>query len=173
MGTRQTDFRQKVAEARKYEVALSEWLQRRLGFHVLPTYDYSGLGEDKSPRLYHLDEHLVIPDLLAFRDGRGVWVECKWKTSATLHRITNTRCTGMSRRHFEHYRRVKAVSGHDVRIVFIHVAEGELRGDEIDALAATVHHEYEGDKMGWSGMVFWDYDGLPLVGTLGELRIAA
>lgn len=152
-------FEAKVLEARRYEKALATWFQRRFGAYVLPTYDYSGLQENKAPKLMSASAGLVIPDLLLCRNGKTTWAECKWKTNADLHRKTGHFVTGINARHFSHYKQVKNISGCDVVIMFLHILEGEMRGDEIDALP-EVHHLYEGKMMGKGGMVFWQWDKL-------------
>ena len=162
-------FEEKVTEARTYERALSDWYQRKFGAHVLPTYDYSGLQENKAPKLICQNSGLVIPDLLVCGNGRTTWVECKWKTHADLHRKTGHLVTGVNARHFSHYQQVKTISGRCVYLMFLHVKEQEVRGAELDSLMETIHHTYDGDKMGYSGMVFWNWNDLKKWCNLEEL----
>jgi hypothetical protein len=165
------DFEASVAEARKYEEALSTWLQRQYGYYVLPTYDYSGLGDSKAPKLYKCESGLVIPDLFACRGGSSLWMECKWKTRADWHRKTQRLATGISKRHFEHYIKVEEVSGVKVYIAFLHVEEDEIRIAPLSKLKDSINHEYDGKKMGRAGMVFWRYDALILKGRLSEIGV--
>ena len=44
--------------------------------------------------------------------------------------------------------------------MFLHIQEDEMRGDLIANLESTIHHTYNGGKMGYNGMVFWDYNKL-------------
>ncbi len=153
-------FQQKRDEARHYEKALAAWFQHQFGAYILPTYDYSGLQDNKPPRLMGANDAFVIPDLLVTKSGRMTWVECKWKTHADLFRKTKTLCTGINARHWTHYQQVKKISGCDVVIMFLHIQEAEMRGDFIDTLKNSIHHTYNGGKMGYNGMVFWDYNKL-------------
>jgi len=162
-------FAKKIEVARQFEKALAAWFQTRFGAYILPTYDYSGLQEDKPPKLLAESESLVIPDLLICRRGKTTWVECKWKSSTALHRNTNTPTTGINLRHWEHYLRVRRVSGCDVVVMFIHIAEQEMRGDTIETLRANEHHRYDGGKMGRDGMIFWDWGKLRRWCTLAEV----
>ena len=163
-------FEAKLLEARDYEIALSQWLQKQFGAYIVPTYDYGGLGDKKAPKMYPLLESkgLVLPDLMACSNGKTVWVECKWKSEASFYRKHNIRTTGINARHYKHYRKVKTVSGCKVVIMFLHVAENEMRGAEIDSMP-PIDHQYAGGKMGQSGMVFWAYDDIKRWCSLGEV----
>jgi hypothetical protein len=168
MSQARSNFDEKKEVARGYEKALASWYQRKFGAHVLPTYDYSGLQDDKAPRLIGIDDGIVIPDLLVCCDGKTVWVECKWKSHADFNRKRQIRVTGISARHYEHYTRVKLISGCRVMLMFLHIAEEEMRGGEIDSLPA-ISHRYDGLKMGRGGMIFWDYDLLKRWCNLNEI----
>lgn len=157
------------AEAKKYEEALARYFQRKYGALTLATYDYNGM-DNKAPKLMAWDSSssLVIPDLLVCLKGRTSWVECKWKAEATLHRVTGDLTTGISARHFRHYQLVQEQSGCAVSLMFLHVAEGEMRGAKLAELP-PIHHVYDGGKMGYAGMIFWKYDSLPRICSLDEI----
>lgn len=158
------DFETKLAQSREYEIALAKWLQAERGFYILPTYDYSGLAANKAPRLICEKHGLVIPDLLAAKDGTMRWCEVKTKESADLYRISNTKVTGMPKRHWLHYQEVKQLSGCMVFVFFIHTLEGVVLCDEISILAHKINHIYDGDKMDRGGTIFFRFDALsPLI----------
>ena len=164
-----TEFQNNLAEARKYEIALSKWLQKKFGFYVLPTYDYSGLQKNKAPKLSGMMNSFVIPDLLCFKPERKVWVECKWKSKAELYRKNNVYVTGIESRLFKQYQQVGKLSGIEVKIMFLHVAESEIRGNDLDFLSENINNYYAGDKFKNDGMVFWDFNKLHKWGNLNEI----
>ena len=128
----QSRFQAQRERSKLYEIAFSDWLQRVRGYYVLPTYDYSGLANNKAPRLMCLDSGLVIPDLLAAGNGVFQWFEIKLKEKADLHRKSGNLVTGLPYRHWLDYQRVKQVTGSLVWIVFIHETENVICAGEID-----------------------------------------
>lgn len=167
-------FHAALNHARGWERALAAWVRAR-GWHVLPTYDFSGKGDDKAPVLLAPPgtADLIMPDLQCFRAGRVRWIECKWKTSAVLHRNSGQMVTGISLRLASHYERVRATTGADVWLVFLHEREREVRGGEMARLEMS--HDYNGGVMCRGGMRFWLWDRLPLICSLDEIaeRVAA
>jgi hypothetical protein len=165
-------FQEQLERSRQWEIAVGDWLRSR-GCYVLPAYDYSGKDDDKAPRLQSPDgcTDLVIPDLAVFkRDTAGRWVEVKVKSCADEYRIGGYRVTGFSLRHWEHYQQVQEISGTEVLMIFIHMAEREVRAATLDALAGPLlSHRYTGSRMGRHGMVFFRYDEMPRWGGLDLL----
>ena len=82
------DFRVKLDAAGVWERALAKWARGR-GWYVLPTDEFSGKGDGKTPKLLAPPgrESLIMPDLLGFREGVSQWLECKWKEKAVEYRI--------------------------------------------------------------------------------------
>jgi len=181
---RQMTFSESVQVARRYEMSLSKWYQKRFGVHVLATYDYSGLQDDKAPKLMSVSDGLIVPDLLVCGLGRATWIECKWKAQTVEFRKTHTTVTGISARHFAHYESVKKESGCSVFIMFLHIKENEMRGGQIRGeagresesqgrlLLPPIHNQYQGDKFGRGGMVFWDWNSLHRFASLDEIMNA-
>lgn len=162
-------FEDNLAFAREIEKAVGAWLMSR-GQRILPVYDYCGLAEGKPPKFTAAvqSESLVLPDLLGAKDGNSTWFEVKFKDRADFTRKTARLETGISRRLWEHYRKVEAESGSPVWLIFAHKQEDELRGDAIAALTETAR-VYDGDKMGPAGMVFFDYLALKLLAKLSSV----
>lgn len=164
-------FDEKLQWGAEAEVWVAAWLMRR-GWRILPAYDYSGRDDDKAPRLVAVQaaDSLIVPDLLSARDGKTRWVEVKRKSRADLYRKTGVLETGISRRLWAHYRRTQEVTGIEVWVVFVHDAEGEVRGQSIDELAALPPREYLGTKMGRDGMVFFPWERLVRLTAVEECR---
>ena len=122
--SRQSDFAQKLALGNQYERLVSDWLMTK-GWRLLAAYEYS--GEDKAPRLMALDgDSLIVPDLLAAKDGKALWFEVKFKTSSDFTRITKRQETGISARLADHYSRVETISGIPVWLIFCHLKQDEI-----------------------------------------------
>ena len=138
---------------------MADWLKAR-GWRVLPVYDYSGKGDSKAPRFEGRGPitSLVMPDLLAARDGELRFVEVKYKTRPDYTRATGRLETGISLRLFRDYQAVEACTGAPVWIVWIH---GTAR--PVASTLAKVEQNmrvYEGPKMGRGGMIFVPLDAL-------------
>lgn len=166
------DFEKQLEAARVWEQRFAAWA-RTLGYWVLPTYDFSGKGDDKAPKLLAPvgAQSLVLPDLQCFRDGEGRWVECKYKSRADDYRVGGYRVTGIQQRLWRHYRGVQEVTKASVTIAFLHAKEDEIRIAKIDDLAESgklYSHTYLGTRMR-GPMIFWRYDSIPLHGPLSAL----
>ena len=158
-------FEARLSFAKAIERAGEEWLKRR-GWLVLSPSDYSGPDDDKPPSLHGAARSFVLPDTLAFRAGRARFVECKWKTAATFHRVTQRWETGIQLRHWEDYRRVRAESGVPTWIVWVHGREREMRGMDLEGLSELSPRPYDGPKMGPGGMIFFPWQGLVRLASL-------
>lgn len=160
-------FETKLAESRQYEIALSRWLQKARDYYVLPTYDYSGLADNKAPRMAGYKTNLIVPDLLAAKDGRFVWFEVKLKTAAALYRKTNTWQTGIPLRHYHHYTELQLLTGALIWLVFIHKQEKEVRIGELSTLRVSqVDHR---NVMSYGGMAFFAWPELKYLMPFSEL----
>jgi hypothetical protein len=143
---------------------------QRTGMHVIPSFDWSGKDDNAAPTLQGPDGRCaVLPDLQCFKKGQHCWLEVKFKSERTLHRMTNTLCTGINWRLFDHYRDVEDETGAEAYLLFVHADTGEMRGDVVTSLERYPHHDYSGDVMGKGGMLFWQYDELPLWGSLSAV----
>lgn len=123
---------------------------------MVPSYDYSGEGGDKAPRMSGASGFLVIPDLDVCRNGHRFWCEVKTKGAATLHRLTGVYEHGFSMRHYQDYLRVQRQSGCQVVLFIVEQHTGAIRSRKLSELPPP--RVYEGDLMGRGGMVFWPRD---------------
>ena len=170
--------RPETIRGREAEMAVSKWLQD-LGWHVLPAYDYAGQGERKAPRFEGRGDDLVVPDLMAGKDGRGRWFEIKRKRHADYTYLTGREETGIHLRLMRHYQRVSEVSGLAVVLVFVHEEEDEVRIGSLGSLTTQdcPHVEpsiptmrlYTGYRMGMGGMAFFCWQCLTVVARTSEL----
>ncbi len=161
-------FKQQRARGLVYEIAFSKWLQAKRNWYVLPTYDFNGFAQDKAPRLVSGGQKLVVPDILAFRQGKGAWFEIKLKERADLYRATNTRETGLPYRHYKDYTRIAQLTGLPVWVIFIHEKEQVVKTGEIAKL--PISHVYDGDKMDRGGTIFFKFDALLTIMTFQSLN---
>jgi hypothetical protein len=129
------EFEASLAHGRTIEQAVARWLMSN-GYLILPVYDYSGKGLQKAPKLQAADiaASLVVPDLLAARNGTLRWVEVKWKSRADFTWITQRRETGIDNPLWKDYLEVQRITGHEVWLVFVHEQEREIIGNKLDAL---------------------------------------
>ena len=157
-----SDFRQqpKFKRGREGEKVVAGWLMER-GWHVIPSYDYSGEDGDKAPKMTGKHTAFVLPDLDIAQNGKRMWAEVKTKAEATLHRKTQTLEHGISLRHFRDYKRIQVITGCDVYVfVYEECSESLLMrpiGEESDGRV------YDGGKMGRGGMIFWPRSSFKLV----------
>lgn len=168
MSQGEDDFKAKRAFGKRAEVSIAKWLGE-LGHYTLPAYDFSGHDDNLAPKLMtaYPRRSLIAPDLLVGGHGKCFWLEVKHKSRADYTRITGRLETGCSLRHFEHYREVQLVTGLDVYLLFVHRAEGEVRGEKLDKLE-TIKRIYAGEKMDRSGMIFFPWEALRVFGTLAD-----
>lgn len=153
-------FESELARGRVYEVAVSRWLQAVRGYHTLPVFDFNGLGAPHIDGLQADGTHetLTAPDILACKAGTWAWFEVKLKACAPLHRISNTRVTGLPLRNWQHYLAVRAATITPVWLIFVHLEEQEVMAGEIGALSA--HNIDTAATMDNGGTVFFQYDKL-------------
>lgn len=162
------DFALNRQKGKDAEELVATWLMIR-GFLILPVYDYSGIQDNKAPKFQAIQTKLslVTPDLLCAKDGALKWVEVKWKTSTTLYRKKREVRTGLPRKHWEHYKKVQAVSGVPVWLLFVQEAENQIVGGHIDKLE-PIYQEH--NTVDYKDTVYFVYNKLRLVTTLEKAR---
>ena len=163
-----------AGRGRAGETAIARWLIAR-GHSVLPVYEKI-IEDGKGPQLFSASGGLVAPDLVAFKDGRVLWIEAKHKTAFTWWRIGQVFETGIDLRHYLDYLKVREKSGCPVFLLFLHkggqakdspLSPDGLYGNDLSVLAA--HESHRDPRWGRSGMVYWTrrVDGGPLVRLAG------
>ncbi len=162
------DFQRQRERGGVYEAAFANWLQAERGYHILPAYDYSGLANNHAPRLTRGSDKLVMPDVLAFKAGAGLWFDPKLKTRADLYRKTDTWETGTPLRNYRDYERVAALTGLDVWLVFIHEREQIVKVSKVGSLPFS--HIDTTERMDRGGTIFFKFEQLAPLMTLGELN---
>ncbi|MBU2843553.1 hypothetical protein [Acidithiobacillus thiooxidans] len=143
-----------------------------LGYSVLPIYEKTE-NEFKGPVLFTPNsEPLIAPDMLVFKGNRVLWIEVKYKSAFTWHRISQKWTTGIDLHHYNQYLKVQQSRPEwEVWILFLHRAgliakdtpEGMtpptgLFGNSIKFLQAHENHRHA--NHGKSGMVYWGLDAL-------------
>lgn len=166
--TRQ-QFLTELARSRVYELAFSRWLQQERKFYTLPVFDFYGTGNGHAPSLEGKQRALTAPDILASNeDGIWSWFEIKLKDYAPIHRISQTRVTGMPLRHWQDYRAIRDITKSPVWIVFIHLKEREIVAEEIGRLSEhNIDHKATMDS---GGTVFFQYNKLHRLMSLDKLE---
>lgn len=168
-------FKAAVAESRKVERAVAAWLMKRNGCSVLPVYDYSGLSQDKAPKLqaFSSADSLVCPDLLVARRGLLTWVEVKWKTACIHWRKTSQDQTGIDRRLFDQYVRVAAVTGARVFLMFCHREPDVVTCDDLASLAVAKGRRDSVRSSTMPAMISWPIDSLHRVAKFSDIHTEA
>lgn len=163
------------------EGVISKWLQGR-GHAVFPAYQVEQ-HTGKGPQLFAASGDLVLPDLLAFRQGKAIWFEAKHKTCFTWHRISQKWVTGIDLRHYGEYQEVAERTSVPVWLLFFHPkakpSDGDaaygcpdscptgLFGNDLSVLVNCESHR--SDRYGKSGMVYWAHDVLRCLASVREV----
>lgn len=163
-----SEFEIQRERSKVYEIAFGRYLERTRSYWILPSYDYSGLANNKAPRLTCVRERLVIPDLLGFKAGLGGWFEIKLKAHADFYRKTQTWETGLPYRHWQDYQRVNSITGFPVWLIFIHEKENVVKFGNVKDM--PISHVYEGSKMDRNGTIFFKFQELKTVMPLSKLQ---
>jgi hypothetical protein len=112
------------------ELLVSAWLQGR-GWFVIPSYDYSGIGRDKAPKMRGIRNSFPVPDLDACRSGDRRWVEVKTKTSAAMYHKTGQYQHGIE--HYVDYVRVQQETGNKAWLAVLETATIETADEKGEA----------------------------------------
>lgn len=135
------------------------WLTRRWKYVVARVNDDTAVA----PMLEAWGRQVPLPDLQLMRpDGSLLWCDVKYKTCAVEFHVARVRRTGIDASAHSNYERVEALTGRPVYLLFVHRDENEVRRARVGQDAVR------GVGVG-QGMVYWDYDRLPIVGTYSEI----
>jgi hypothetical protein len=185
-------FNDCYAEGRIGEGLIAQWVRRVKNEILLPAYEIE-IPSGKGPRLLLNDYELIAPDFYAIGvNGTTVlckWIEAKHKTRFTWHFMSENWQTGIDRRHYEDYLKVREATQTPVYIMFLHrsnipsdkdLANGSphtcptgLYCNSIDYLRTHEHHRDSYEKYGRGyPMVYWNEQTLDHVATLEEVNAA-
>lgn len=161
------DFHDNLAIGREWETKVSHWLQQNQNY-VLDVYEYTGTATSgsKAPKLRILpsEESLILPDLQVASAGVTHWVEVKSKSGVGYPFKGNLRyrTTGFDLKYWEHYLKVRQITGLAVKVFFVHYNEGDIRSASLEEL--DVHpRKYINER---NGMVYWPYDELNVIAKI-------
>lgn len=127
------------------------------GWLIIPSYAYTGPGDDKAPRMEGMNTYYIIPDLDICRLGTRRWIEVKTKTEATFTSITQRLEHGIPLRHYYHYFEVQNATGCPVWLFVYELKTKAILYASLNALIYSVR-KYEGGKMNRGGMAFFPRD---------------
>ncbi len=159
-------FEKQLQVGKAGESEIANWLKSR-GSHILPIYEK--IDRDfKGPTLFASNgDVLIAPDMLAFTDGKIIWIEAKHKSAFTWHRISQRFVTGIDLHHYEQYIRVSNIVDFPVWILFLHCggvavdsppSPAGLYGGDLVYLICNENHRHQ--NHGKTGMVYWAEDKL-------------
>lgn len=143
------------------------WIKAH-GFLVIPSYDYSGEGGDKAPRLKGISSEYAIPDLDVALGGKRFWIEVKAKTEASWTHLTQRYEHGFSGRLYKDYLRVAEETGTPVLLFIVERKTSDLLTQNLAALGEPRMSAIYGQ-----GMVYWPRDGFRVIHTFTEEEINA
>lgn len=123
--SRSDRFLDALARGRAGEEMVFNWLKTR-GWGVVPSYDYSGAGGDKAPKLVFAKRRYAIPDGDVCRGGSRAWIEIKTYRHAPMNRRLGARVHGAKARLIADYRRVEEETATPVYLAVLEVRSGEL-----------------------------------------------
>lgn len=141
---------------------VADQLQERDWF-VLPAYDFTGAIDNKAPKLLGGSRNLVVPDILAFREGIGRWWEVKTYSHSVVFRSYNIEAHGIHFRHHQDYLAVEGATGHQVWIIICECSTKTTLFQRLRRLRTypcmcrpCQANEERHCKMGRGGFVFFD-----------------
>jgi len=141
---------------------------RAEGWAVYKTYETGGA------ELLSDDRVICLPDILAFKDGRRIWVEVKNKTVTSWRGVTGKWQTAIDVKYWLDYLETERVTGIPVWLYFFHnnpqarPADISVHGAparcptglwraRISRLVGCISHEWTVDGV---PMIYWDLDRL-------------
>jgi len=161
------------------EGEIAKWFKSK-GFTILPIYE-KVIDTGNGPQLFlpkvvsgecfNLESSLIAPDMLIFKGEKTLWIEAKYKTAFSWHRITKKWVTGIDIRHYKDYLKVDDSTVWPVWIVFLHEdrqakdspsdSPRGLFGNSLSYLRINENHRH--NNWGKSGMVYWAINNLKLL----------
>lgn len=114
MEQKQKSFEEKLAFGKEGEHEVGEYFMK-LGYSLLPLYQFT---EDIAPKIYSEVETIISPDIFISGKEKAFWVEVKTKNRwINYNRI---RETGLNKRHYDEYIKIRHNTKLPVYVVFNH-----------------------------------------------------
>ncbi len=139
------------------------------GWHVIPSYDFTGDDANKAPRLKGKKSYYAIPDLDISKDGERLWIEVKTKEKPVWYRKGNRFEHGMNLRLWNGYKHVQEIGGTPIWIYIYEEESGWIIKQLLDRLAIGAR-EYRGYVMGPGGMIFFERDSFQEYKNIKQVR---
>jgi len=152
------DDRAAVAE-RTVRAKLEAW-----GYYVVPIY---AIEDGGAPLLTGLVRAHVLPDLQAWRAGRGLWVEVKYKDSPAMYQRAREYRHGIDLPNWDAYREVERETGVPGYLAIIQARAGKAPEIPFDPilliapfayLATQAHRVPDPTPAAPRGMVYWSVE---------------
>lgn len=112
------NFRDQLEWGEEGEQSVASYLIGN-GVSVSPLYQFNA---DCAPYMLTMDERIILPDLTCWSRGNNYFVECKRKRQWVNYQGALE--TGLNKKHYNHYWRVKAKTEQDVYLFFLHEDKG-------------------------------------------------
>lgn len=165
-------WEERWALGRKWEELACAWLKTQ-GYLVLPTANLSKGPEGAAPAFEGADnKRVIVPDILACRDGKATWIEVKMKEAPSFTRMTGRWETGIPERMWQHYLDMQQKTGIKVTLLMIHTQRALVHTAQLDDIARFTRL-YSGNACSPGGMRFLPYDLLTQVSDLDSFLAAS
>jgi len=167
-----TSFNDQLEIGQTAEGEIAQWFKSK-EFTVLPIYE-KVIDTGKGPQLFLPDTALIAPDMLIFKGEKTFWIEAKYKTAFSWHRITQKWVTGIDIKHYNDYLKVDNSTAWPVWIVFLHDG-GQAKDSPLDSPRGLfgnslsylrINENHRHNNWGKSGMVYWAINKLKLLNRL-------
>lgn len=143
---------------------------RDQGYYVTRVCDASSKKGDLAPMMRGERVKVILPDLMASKNGRSVFVEIKTKTSATYTYSLGRYEHGIERRHWEHYCRCQHETGIPFYLGILEEDTGQLLVAPLKRLAGEGRENVmrkEGDIA--RPMIYWPRELFSIFATVAPL----
>jgi len=117
---------------------------KELGYLVLQTSEIYSVKTNTAARMSGIDCNIIVPDILACRNGKTSWVEVKVKESPVLYRKEGQYTHGIDTYKFHDYLKVQKNTGIGVDVYIVEVVTQKLLCAPLSLLAENVHSSKNG-----------------------------
>jgi hypothetical protein len=165
-------WEERWAVGRRWEELSCAWLKTQ-GYLVLPTANLSKGPEGAAPAFEGANSsRVIVPDILACRDGKATWMEVKMKEAPSFTRMTSRWETGIPERMWQQYLDLQQKTGIKVTLLMIHTQRALVHTAQLDDISRFTRL-YAGNACSPGGMRFLPYDMLTQVSDLESFLAAS